>query len=126
MNPALQQFLEDENPRSPDEYTDMQLVEARDSIDQQINQLEAAKKVITDELVDRLKQEKVTGKIVGQFQISRTKRFSFPDVTLEQAKELGAVSETINQTMLKTLWTKGVQLPVKETEYLTFRRKDDA
>lgn len=91
-----------------------------------IEEQEAAKKVIADELLERLKKMKVTGTKVGNTYISRSKRALFSEVSLSQAEELGAVKTEKDTTKLKKLLDDGVKIKgVKFIEYLFVKEKDE-
>ena len=90
-----------------------------------IEELEAQVKIVKDELQDRLKALKITGTKVGQWYITRAKRYSFPEVKMEQAEELGAIKKSIDQMKLKALYEKGIKLPVKVTEYILIRESKE-
>ncbi len=103
----------------PDKMTDEQLVERHEQVRFQLEELDAEAKIIREEFGDRLDSEHVDGKLVGDFNVGRRKMTKFPDFPIEKAKELGAVKETIDTTMLrkihKTTPIKGAQ----EVSYVT-------
>ncbi len=86
-----------------------------------IEETEAQVKMIKDELQDRLKAMKITGTKVNNWYVARATRYSFPDVLMSQAEELGAVKKSVDQMKLKALYDKGIKLPVKVTEYILIR-----
>lgn len=84
-------------------------------------ELEASIKVINDEMLERLKEEKINGKVIDNYSISKATRYSF-DVDLKKAKELGAVKEMVDQALLKQMYFKGVKFDgIKTTEYILVR-----
>lgn len=77
---------------------------------------------IRNEFLDRLTKEKKDGEIVGEYQVSKTKRITFK-TTLEQAEELGAIKKAPDTKILKNLHDKGVKVPgTSETVYLSVRK----
>lgn len=86
-----------------------------------IEELEANEKMLKDEIGDRLRKMKINGTKVGDYTVSRVKRLAFPDITLSQAKELGAVKETINQDILRKLIAGGAKIKHAITEFISIR-----
>lgn len=112
----------------PEEMTYEELLEMRDQANHAIEQIQAGMKVVNDELMIRLANEGLSGKIIGNWGISKATRYSF-ETTLEEAKELGATKEAVDTTKLKKLLTAGVAIPgVKKSEYILVREveKDKA
>lgn len=84
--------------------------------------LEAGLKVLKDELADRLREMKITGRKVGNWYVSRVKRISTTDVLLSVAKELGATTEKIDSAKISALIAKGVKITgVKYNEFVGIR-----
>lgn len=103
---------------TPSEMSLEELVELRENINHRLEDLKASLSVFSDEILLRLKQDKLQGTVVGDRAISMVRRVSF-DVTLTQAKELGAVKEAIDQDVLKKLDKAGVSIPNKKvSEYI--------
>lgn len=95
-----------------------QLLEARALVDQQIEDIQALRSIISEELLNRLRNENLNGKVVGEYIISRVKRITFK-TKLEDARSFGAVTEAVYTKRLKELYSMGVPIPdVSETEYL--------
>lgn len=75
-------------------------------------QLEAAISVIKDEMIQRLDSEKVKGKVVGEYTVTKVTRVNFKP-TIEQARELAATKtvESIDTQALKRLHDQGIEIP---------------
>lgn len=102
-------------------FDDSGLLKVRDQINTQIEELEAMRSVISEELLTRLKKDNLNGKVVDSYAISRVKRVNVK-TKLEDARLFGAVMETVDTKVLKELHNKGVEIPdVVETEYLLVR-----
>lgn len=81
-------------------------------------EMEASLAVISEEMLHRLAEEKINGKIVGGWSISKATRYSF-DTDLKTAKEYGATKEVIDNSKLKELHLKGIEIPgTKKSEYV--------
>lgn len=109
------------------ETTDLQefswedLLLQREKINLQLEQLEAAQKILSGEMLDRLNLEKISGKVVESWSISKATRISF-DLSVEDARAYGAIKETVDQSVLKKLKNSGVEIPnEKRTEYVLVR-----
>ena len=81
----------------------VKMKEAKDEIAQ-------AMEIINDELRDRLIKMKVTGMRVNGNYVSQVKRISTTDVTMEQARELGATKTDIDAQKLRKLYQSGVKI----------------
>lgn len=87
-----------------------------------------ATSIMADELSNQLAAIKAeleakiegNGEIIGKFAVTRAKRYSF-DVDLEQAREFGATKEVVDQSGLRALHNKGIEIPHKITEYLMIK-----
>lgn len=105
------------------EMTWEELLIRREALNGVIENLEAEKKILSDEFLYRLNEEKISGKVVGNWSISKSTRYSF-DTTVDQAKELGAAEQkwVIDTATLKQLVQKGTQVPgTKKIEYVNVR-----
>lgn len=97
------------------------LLARREAVIQVLENLEAEKQILSDEFLARLQEEKISGKVIGNWSISKATRYGF-DTTLEQAQELGAVKTVVDQMALKKLFQKGIDIPgAKKTEYCMVR-----
>lgn len=106
---------------APAQVSYEELLKTREELMAKKEELEAALSVISDELLFRLTEEKISGKIVGNYSITKATRVSF-DVSLETAQALGATKEVIDQAVLKKQLAAGVDVPgMKKTEYIMVR-----
>ena len=84
--------------------------------------IEAGLSVVNDELADRLRSQKVTGLKVNGWFVSRVKRMLTNGVQLSQAREYGAVKESVDSEKIKMLVAKGVKIRgIKFSEYVNIR-----
>lgn len=98
-----------------------ELLTKREKLLAAIEELEAEKSVLSDEFLTRLKDENISGKVIGNWSISKATRISFA-VTIDQAREFGAVKEAIDQAILKKQYLQGANVPgIKRTEYAMVR-----
>ena len=106
---------------TPENISWEDLLELREKVMMQKEELEATVKVLSEEFLHRLAEEKLSGKVVGNYSISKAVRYGF-ETTLEQATELGATKTVVDPTALKKLMQKGIIIPgVKKTEYCMVR-----
>src|SRR5438128_2731736 len=111
----------EQNELDLSQYSWDSLLAYREKLNADKEEAEAALKVINDELLIKLAEEKLSGKIVGQWSISKATRISF-DISIPEARVFGAVKETIDQAVLKKLKAKGIEIPnEKRTEYVLVR-----
>lgn len=111
-------------PQDIQTYSIEEILESREKLNLQLEELNAAMKVLSDELLHRLNEEKKTGMIVGTKAITKAVRLSFSKVKIEQARELGATEtvEVVSSKMLKNLYNQGVAIEgVVRSEYVTVR-----
>lgn len=106
----------------PSEMTFEEIIEFREKLNTQKEEIEAALSVLSDEIINRFKIEKVNGMVVGNIAITKVSRTVF-EVTLEQAKDLGAIimKEVVDNDALKKLHALGVKVPFRITEYVTIK-----
>jgi hypothetical protein len=94
------------------EYTWEELLDYRNKILQEQENLEAAISVIKDEVIQRLDAEKIEGKVVGDQAISIRKNYTCEK---DVAESLGAITvitqKRIDVKLLKELHFKGVEIP---------------
>jgi len=81
------------------------------------NQMSTIKELLFDKI-------KGNGEVIGSHAITKAKRVNF-DVTIEKAKELGAIKEAIDTKVLKDLYDKGIEVPHNVTEYLIIKEIKD-
>ena len=87
----------------------------------ELEQLEAAKEVIRNEIIDTMELD---AQEIGDYIVKKIKRKKFK-LTLEEAKEMGAVStkEVINTKTLNFLIKNGAEIPYEELCYLRIENK---
>jgi hypothetical protein len=91
-----------------------------------VEETEAQVKVLKDEIGDRLRGMKIDGTKVGEYYVKRVKRLSTTDVGIGQAREYGAVKETIDGEKIRQLISKGVKIVgAKWTEFVSIRLAKD-
>lgn len=99
-----------------------ELIEALDRFNNIYDDVQQNLVMIRSELLDRLKDAKKDGEIVGEYSVKRAKRINFK-TSMEEAEELGAVKQAIDSTKLRKLYSSGVKVPgVSITEYLSVRK----
>lgn len=106
------------DPIALQKATKEELVEAVTVTQQILEDMEAQVKTIKTELFGRIE---TSGEIIGDYSVVKAKLVTFPDVTLEQAQEFGAVKQAVNVTILKNLYQSGIEVPHKVTEYLIIK-----
>lgn len=117
----MKKQTETEHEKTITDLTWGELLARREILTASIEELEAEKKVLSDEFLFRLQEEKTNGKVVGNWSISKATRYSF-ETTMAEARELGAVKETIDASVLKQQHLKGIKVPgVKKIEYAIVR-----
>jgi hypothetical protein len=76
-------------------------------------EIAAEKQVLKEEIVSRIKDN---GEVIGDYNVTKVERTTYNfKMTLEQARDLGAVKETVDNDTLKKLYLKKVKLPVEPT-----------
>lgn len=97
------------NQTPPVEMTDEQILEMREYIDYQIEQMEAHRKVIDEELV--LRAEKNDGIVTPDYTVTVTTTYTTDKDT---ARELGAIAvsqmERIDTKMIREMHLKGIEI----------------
>lgn len=103
------------------ELKEAELCELDENLSFQLEEIDATKKVIREELAKRMKNE---GEVYGDFQVSKAQRLVWAEVKIEQAKEFGAVKDAVDSPKLTKLYKAGAKLPFepKVTEYLMIKR----
>lgn len=94
------------------QYSKEQLVQLYVDLGSEEEQIVAAKIELRNELHDRIADD---GEVIGNYQVTKTKTYSFPDVTIEQARELAATDETKSTKKLKVAFLKGADIPCNIT-----------
>lgn len=90
------------------------LVNRYQEIGFKIEELEAEKMIIREEIMAKLKD---SGEVIGHFTVTKVERtnYNFSKITLDQARDLGAIKEAVDNDILKNLYLKKVKLPVEPT-----------
>ena len=79
--------------------------------------------VLKQEVLKRLKDMKIDGTKVGEYNLSKAKRLITSDVKMSEAEEYGAIKKSIDSYKLKKLISKGVRIKgIKWSTYLIMRR----
>lgn len=94
--------------------TKEQLVERYIELGYKTEEIEAEKQVLKEEILARLKDN---GEVIGHYTVTRVKKnlYKFGTMTIEQARDFGAVKEMVDNKVLEGLYQKGVKLPVETT-----------
>lgn len=103
----------------PAEMTDEQLVERHEQLRFTLEGLDAEAKIIREEFGDRLDNEHVDGKLVGDFNVGRRTMIKFPDFPIEKAKELGATKEAVDTNLLRKIHKATPIKGAQEVSYVT-------
>jgi hypothetical protein len=91
-----------------------------------MEETEAAKKVVEEAILDKLREMKLTGTNVSGYNLQKVIRSSFTDVPMSVARELGCTEqiEKINSEKLRKLEANGVKVKgVKKLQYLLVREE---
>ncbi len=101
-------------PQDIQQATKEQLVDRYMEIGYKEEELAAEKQVLKEELLSRMKDD---AEKIGDFLVTKVsqKRYSFGKITVDQARDLGATKETVDNDTLKTLFLRGVKLPIEVT-----------
>jgi len=111
--------MENKEPKQPAEMTDEELVERHEELRFMLEELDAEAKIIREEFGDRLDNEHIDGKLVGDYNVSRKKMTTFPDFPIEKAREFGAIKEAIDTTLLRKINKTTPIEGAKEVSYVT-------
>ena len=99
-----------------------ELIEKLQVFNLEEEQVMASMVMIREEILARLEEEKKDGELIGEYSVTKAKRVNFK-TSLEEAQEFGAVKQSVDTTVLKRLYDKGVKVPgVSITTYLSVRR----
>lgn len=94
------------------QYSKEQLVQLYVDLGSEEEHIVASKMELRHEIHGRMVDD---GEVIGNYQVTKTKTYSFPEVTIEQAKELGATEETKSNKKLKIAFLKGAKIPCNIT-----------
>jgi len=94
--------------------TKEQLVERYLELGYKIEEVEAERQILKEEILLKLKDN---GEVIGHYTVTRVKqqRYNFGKITVDQARDIGAVKEQVDNDVLKKLYLSGVKLPVETT-----------
>ena len=107
------------DPQKMGELSKEQLVDLWEVTTIVLDDLQAQLEATRHELMAKMD---TNGEIVGSYALTRARRINFPDVTLDQAKELGAIKLVKDMIQLKQLWERGVKIKHQVTEYLLIKK----
>lgn len=99
----------------------LELIERHDQLSYKEEEIKAEKQLIREELASRMKHEQ---EIYGSYSVSKQKRYSFPTITLDKAKEIGASKEVKDDMKLKRIYLAGGKVDATITEYIVIRNID--
>ena len=106
------------DPHKIGDLSKEQLVELYDKTCRMMTEeIDPQKKAIKDLLWEAIEG---SGEVIGKHAVTKAKRINF-QVKLEQAKELGAVKEAVDNSALKSLYNKGIDIPHSVTEYILIK-----
>jgi hypothetical protein len=115
-----------EDIKIPSEMRIEDVLKRREELGYLLDDIKGEISVLNDEILIKLNEKKLNGMIVEDFQISKARRFSFTETPLSYAKEMGAIKESIDNTKLKALATKGVEVPgMNLSEYVIVRKIEE-
>jgi len=99
-----------------------QLIPLYTALRAQKEEIEAGLSEIGKIAIGLLDAEGVKGKVVGDMAVTKVQRVMFTQTTLEQAKELEAVKESVDTAKLKKLHDAGATIPGEAViEFLSVR-----
>lgn len=100
------------------------LLEQREKLVHMRDEIDASLKVISEELVIYLDEQKLKGTIIGDWTVSKATRLSFK-TPLDWASQHGATKLAVDNSKLKALYQKGVEVPeVNITNYVLIKQVD--
>lgn len=67
-----------------------------------------------------LRRMKLDGEVWGEYQVTKVTKPNYKKVTIEKARELGAIAEAIDTKILAKLRAKGVDIGLKDTDYSVY------
>lgn len=103
-----------------------ELLDKRDNANHIIDDAKSTLTVVNEEILRRLKEEELQGKVVDDWAVSRVTRFSYKNVSLETADALGCTKQAIDSVKLRKLYSSGVDVDgVGEYEYIRVTRVVD-
>ena len=97
--------------------TKEELVEALMNVKHIISDMIAHQVVLREKMFDGLEGD---GEVISNHNVSKAKKTTYL-ITLDEARELGAIKDAIDKAKLKVLEVKGVKIEKKVTEYLLIK-----
>lgn len=99
-----------------------ELLDRKVELGHQLEETEAELKVLSEELLRRLNDEKLNGMVVNDYSISKAVRYSFK-TPLDWCILHGAVKQAPDSKILKKLLLSGVEVPdANKTEYVLVKQ----
>ena len=112
------------NPEELDKMTKEELVNRRQTILYEIDELDAERKQIDERLMEKMEADT---EFIEDYEVKRITRTTL-DVSIDRAKELGAIvmKEVIDTPMLNKMRKDGnVELPTKTYSYITVKQLEE-
>jgi hypothetical protein len=101
------------------------LVERYSQIQYQLEELEAEREIIRDEIAVKMTNNQ---EFVGDYVVRKSKRINFT-ISLDAARELGAIKtitkEEIDKEKLRMLMEHDINIPHQVTEYIILKTKEE-
>ena len=95
------------NPEELAIATKEQLIQAYLDVGRKEEEIAGEKQAIKEEILARMDTD---SEIVGNYSVTRAKRVSF-SVTIDQARDLGAIKEAVDNDALKKMAAGGMEIP---------------
>lgn len=67
-----------------------------------------------------LRRMKIDGEVWGEYQVTKVTKPNYKKVSMEKAKELGAITEAIDTKQLAKLRAKGIDIGLKPEDYSVY------
>lgn len=101
-------------PQDIAQATKEQLVDRFLELGYKIEEIEAEKQVLKEEILTRVKDN---GETIGHYNVTKVTRtnYNFSGITIDQARDIGAIKESVDNDILKKMYLSKVKLPVEPT-----------
>jgi len=105
------------------EMTDKELMGYYEATDAALEETDACKAMIKDEFMDRLDEQKVNSKIIGDWSVTKITKNKIT-ASLEKAREFGCVKteEKVDSPKANRMIKAGVELPHEVYSYLLAKK----